>query len=386
MRNRARCRSVWVLLGLWACTLPSAAQTTELDASLNESVLMVPKKQWLSVALETTLYKPDGDGPFPVVVINHGKAYGDPRFQGRYRPGLAARYFLQRGYAVVVPMRQGFSKSEGSYIGVGCNVESNGEVQADDVQATLDYVVEQPWADKTRLLVIGQSHGGWTTLAFGARNYPGVRGLINFAGGLRNDSCVGWQNALARGAAEFAKTTQASSLWFYGDNDSFFNLLTYRAMYAQYLAAGGKARLIAFGKFGTDAHAMFGARAGTGIWQPEVNQFLASIDMPHSPLPAMAQFGSGPYTPAPPQTDFAALEDESKLPFVRDSGRAGYKKYLNAQPPRAFAIAASGAWAWSEGGEDPLKRALERCATISKMTCKLYSVDQDVVWAPAPTQ
>ena len=80
--------------------------------------------------LETTVFRPDGAGPFPVAVINHGKANGDPRFQRRYRPLVAVRFFLARGYAVVVPMRQGFSKSSGSYIGGGCNVESNGSEQA----------------------------------------------------------------------------------------------------------------------------------------------------------------------------------------------------------------------------------------------------------------
>jgi hypothetical protein len=85
----------------------SNAQPFNFDSALNESVVMVPKK-----------------GPFPVVIIKHGKAFGDPRFQERYRPALAARYFLQPGYAVVAPMRQGFSRSEGRYIGVGCNIES----------------------------------------------------------------------------------------------------------------------------------------------------------------------------------------------------------------------------------------------------------------------
>ncbi len=356
------------------------AQPLELDAALNESVLMVEKKQLFSLSLETTLYKPDGEGPFPVVVINHGKSPGDPRFQPRYRPAVAARYFLQRGYAVVVPMRQGFSRSEGSYIAGGCNIESNGELQADDVQATLDYVVHQPWADTTRLLVVGQSHGGWTTLAFGARNYPGVRGLVNFAGGLRKDDCVGWQNTLARGAAAYAKTTKVPSLWFYGDNDSFFSTETYQAMFARYTEAGGKAALIAFGTFGTDSHALFGSRAGTGIWQPEMDKFLASIGMPYEPVAAYAKFGKGAYTQAPPKTNFAALDDETKIPFVRDTGRAGYKRYLGVPLPRAFAIAPSGAWSWSNGGDDPLKRALEACSGFAKMACALYSVDEDVVW------
>ncbi len=358
------------------------AQSLELDASLNESVVMVPKKGLFTIGLETTLYKPDGVGPFPVVIINHGKSPGSPRFQGRYRPALAARYFLQRGYAVVVPMRQGFSQSEGHYIGVGCNIESNGEVQADDVQAALDYVSTQPWADKTRLLVAGQSHGGWTTLAFGARNYSGVKGLVNFAGGLRNDDCPGWQNTLAWGASAYARTTSVPSLWFYGDNDSFFGNV-YRPMYEQYTASGGKAKLVAFGNFGTDAHYMFGSRAGNAIWQPELDKFLTSINMPQEPLAAFSKFGVVTYTPTPPKTGFATLDDESKVPFVRDTGRAGYKKFLTVAAPRAFAIAPSGAWAWSNGGDDPLKSALDRCSNFAKVTCTLYAVDDDVVWPVA---
>ena len=377
-------RSTGWLVGICALVCAAKApivnaQSLELDTALNESVQVVPKKGLFTIGLETTLYKPDGDGPFPVVIINHGKSPGNPRFQGRYRPALAARYFLQRGYAVVVPMRQGFSQSEGNYIGVGCNIESNGEVQADDVQAALDYVSQQSWADNTRVLVAGQSHGGWTTLAFGTRNYSGVKGLVNFAGGLRNDDCAGWQNTLVRGAAAYARTTAIPSIWFYGDNDSFFGTV-YRSMYERYTASGGKATLVAFGNFGTDAHAMFGARAGTVIWQPEVDKFLTSINMPHEVLATFSKFGVVRYTPTPPKKDFAGLEDESKIPFVRDTGRAGYKKFLSVATPRAFAVAPSGAWAWSNGGDDPLKSALDRCSSFAKVTCTLYAVDNDVVW------
>ena len=156
-----------VLLLLCTAATPLGAAELKLDSSLNETVLMIPKKGLFTINLETTLYKPEGAGPFPVVIINHGKAYGNPRFQDRYRPVSGVRYFLQRGYAVVVPMRQGFAKSEGSYIGGGCNIESNGAVQASDVKAVLDYVTAQPWADREQMLMVGQSHGGWTTLAFG---------------------------------------------------------------------------------------------------------------------------------------------------------------------------------------------------------------------------
>ena len=367
-------------IALVFCSLNVWAQPAVVDTSLNESVQVIPKKGLFVIGLETTIYKPDGDGPFPIAVVNHGKAPGDSRFQGRYRPAIAARYFLERGYAVVVPMRQGFSKSEGSYIGGGCNVESNGRVQAEDVKAVLDYVVTQSWADKTRIAVLGQSHGGWTTLAFGAVDYPGVRALVNFAGGLRQEACSAWESGLAKGAAEYAKQTRLPSLWFYGDNDSFFNTSTYTAMFEKYRAAGGQARLVAFGTFGSDSHSMFGSRAGIPIWQPEVTKFLAETGLPSEPQQAYAKYSTAAVMKAPVKSDFAALEDESKLPHVKDSGRAGYSVYLTKSVPRAFAVSPTGAWGWADGGDDPLRRALDSCNRSGKGLCKLYSVDDYVVW------
>ena len=363
-------------------SLKAQAQAPVLNAALNESVITISKKGFFTLELETTLYKPDDDGPFPVAVINHGKSPGDPRFQGRYRPGIAARYFLQRGYVVVVPMRQGFSKSNGSYIGGGCNVESNGRVQADDVKATLDYVTAQSWADKEKIVVIGQSHGGWTTLAFGAQNYPGVNALVNFAGGLRQPDCIAWENNLANGAAAYAKDTKLKSLWFYGDNDSFFSTSTYRAMFDKYQAAGGQAKLVAFGTFGSDAHSLFGSPLGAPIWQPEMTQFLAASGLPSDPISTLAKFGKVVSPESPPSSGFADLADAAKLPYVKDTGRAGYAVYLSKPMPRAFAIGPSGAWSWANGGDDPMARALDSCNknALSDGKCKLYSVDDVVVW------
>lgn len=372
----------FLLAGLCGSFAPQVhAQEPELNAALNESVVLVSKKAFVgSTELETTIYKPDGPGPFPVVVINHGKAYGDPRFQSRYRPVIAARYFLQRGYVVLVPMRQGFSKSSGSYINGGCNVESNGRTQAEDVKTVLDYALEQPYADKSRILIVGQSHGGWTTLAFGALNYPGVKGLVNFAGGLRQETCAGWETGLARGAAGYAADTRVPSLWFYGDNDSYFTPTTWQEMAARYNAGGGKARVVAFGTFGSDSHSMFGATKGQTIWQPEVTRFLDEIGLPSQPSPVFARFGGSPKTERPPKTDFAAITEEPKLPFLSASGKNGYKVFLSKDAPRAFAIGPTGGWGWAEGGDDPVKRALDSCNRKSPEKCKLYAVDDDVVW------
>lgn len=372
-------RAMGVALALMLATR-GAVWAQDLNPSLREEVLMIVNKGGLaSLALETTVYRPPGEGPFPLVVINHGKAAGEPRYQGRYRPASVARFFLARGYAVVVPMRQGFSKSEGSYIGGGCNVESNGYVQAEDLKATLDDVVARPWADGSRILVIGQSHGGWTTLAFGTLNYPGVRGLVNFAGGLRQDSCAGWQGVLARAAGPYGRATRIPSIWFYGDNDSFFAPTTFRPLHEYYVAAGGRAELVAFGDFGGDAHGMFGSRAGESIWQPRVQAFMRSIDLPTEvKFPELVSVRN---LPIPARTHFADLQDVEAIPYLRAGGRDGYRAFLSKSLPRAFALSPTGAWGWAEMGDDPLERALANCNRNSKdQPCRLYAVDDGVVW------
>jgi dienelactone hydrolase len=352
------------------------AQPVAVDAELNETVQVVTKKSGLfPIDLETTIYKPDGDGPFPIAVINHGKAPGNPRFQDRYRPTLAVRYFIQRGYAVVVPMRQGFSRSSGSYIGGDCNVESNGRVQAEDVKAVLDHVVAQPWANKEHIIVVGQSHGGWTTLAFGSQGYPGVKGLVNFAGGLRQDQCPNWKEALAGAAAGYARDTRLPSIWFYGDNDSYFDPPTWRAMFEQYnKAAGGKAQLVAFGNFGADAHALFATRSGMPIWQPELSKFLASIEPPR---PAEA----APAVASVPEAVPPGPAGGSRLPHLRAKGQAAFQAYLaKKEKPKAFAIAPNGSWGWAGGGREPLRKAVVNCNRSGKGKCRLYAVDGTIVW------
>jgi dienelactone hydrolase len=267
---------------LQSYTSAYAQSVPALAASLDEQVITIPQPGVVfNINLEATLFKPSGDGPFPLAIINHGKAYGDPKLQGRYRPYSAVRYFLQRGYVVLVPMRQGFSKSEGLYIGAGCNVESNGRTQAQDILSALKYISTQAFVDPSRVIVLGQSHGGWTTLALGASSPPpGVKGLVNFAGGLRQEGCTAWQNTLVRAAGGLGADSKLPSLWFYGDNDSFFAPLVWRGMHEAFVRAGGDARLIAFGEFSGDAHAMFGSRIGEQIWQPELSRFLEQIGLP----------------------------------------------------------------------------------------------------------
>ncbi|MBX3585869.1 MAG: prolyl oligopeptidase family serine peptidase [Ramlibacter sp.] len=326
----------------------------------------------------TTVYRPDGAGPFPIVVINHPRFTGAPRDQERFRPLEAASFFLQRGYAVVVPMRQGFAKSEGWYVGIGCDVARIGIAQADDIVGALDYFRTLPWVDAGRIVVAGQAHGGYATLAFGTLNYPGVKGLINFSGGSRNTECTNWQYSLSQATASYGHASKIPSLWLYADNDSFFGGF-YRDMYAAYVAAGGQARLISAGNLPHDGHFLFDTDAGRAVWQPAVSEFLRGLGLPNTPLAQYAKHLLAP-PDRPKASGFAALTDVDKVPYLRFFGRSGYRKFLAAEKPRAFAIAEGGEWGYA-WGDKALQRALDFCReNAKKRECKLYAVDDDVVW------
>lgn len=357
--------------------LPSLAveQELPLDYRLNEEIVMIPAGSAGRSRLETTVFRPNGPGPFPLLIINHGKESGEPRRQVRDRFIYMATAFVKRGYAVMVPMRQGFSNSSGKYLDYGCNMTANGYAQANDVLDALNYAREQDWVDAERIVVAGQSYGGMATIALGTQDIPGVRGLINFAGGLRDDgNRCDWRAALVRAFADYGSNSKLESLWMYGANDSLFGPELVGRMHEAFVRAGGQARLVGFGPFKRDSHGMIASRDGEKVWWDETERFLKRIGMPTSEIHTVVE------APAHPKSNFAAIEDIAAVPYLSENGRAAYREYLDKMTPRAFALSPSGAWCWAEEGEQPDARALAACAEKSKEPCKLYSIDDYVVW------
>jgi dienelactone hydrolase len=278
----------------------------------------------------------------------------------------------------MVPMRTGFAHSTGHYIDHGCDMAANGYTQANDVRDAIRYARGQRWVDPRRIVVAGQSYGGLATMALATQPVAGVRGVMNFAGGLKmvGGNCD-WQEALVRAFGEYGRRGKVASLWMYGANDQYFPPALAGRLHQAYTGAGGRAELVAFGPFKRDAHTMLASRDGEAVWLPQAARFLESIGMPFQERYALAD----PGVQAPSQ--YAALEDVSALPYLQANGRAAYKDFLNRQMPRAFAVSASGAWGWAEEGEDPRHNALAACQSKSAQPCQLYTVDDAVVWQGA---
>jgi len=256
------------------------------DQLIRYEHVMVPMKQgFFTVKLSTYLYTPPGQGPFPLIVLNHGKEAGTTR-QPDAKFIWQAEKFVARGYAVLVPNREGIANSGGTYVS-GCNVETSARHWADSVQAAIDYVRTLPYVDATKIVVIGQSQGGITTVALGERNLPGVVGIVNFAGGNRNDKCGGWENSLVSDYKDFGADSKVPALFLYGDNDSFWGDGTLsKQFFAAYHTGNPNSTYIDEGTFADgDSHQFFHRKTGYATWAQPLWKFFDSLGLNSQVVP-----------------------------------------------------------------------------------------------------
>jgi dienelactone hydrolase len=246
-------------------------------------VPITPPRAEAPLHLVTTVYRPPGDGPFPLAIINHGspRDAADRRKQQRNPMRAPSRWFVGRGFAVAVPMRRGYGASEGDFSeGFGpCNAAdfyAGGRASAADIGAVLAYFRNQAFVDPNRIVLVGQSAGGWGVLAAATENPEGVAAIVNFAGGrgspAPDENCSALRPIETAGV--FGRTARIPSLWIYTENDRYIGPALSTRMAAAFRDSGGRAEFHLLPPFGSDGHALF-ARA-VERWAPLVQPFLAA--------------------------------------------------------------------------------------------------------------
>jgi dienelactone hydrolase len=330
-------------------------------------------------ALATTVLRPDGPGPYGVVILNHGSSAlaseraraPRPRF-----PGVAA-VFARRGFVVVMPQRRGYGETGGWFAeDYGTcqrpNYRSAGEAAAEDLIAAYQYARALPAVDPSRIVLAGQSGGGYASVyVVGTRTLPGVVAALNFAGGRggnpRRQGAPCDVAQLTKIFGDLGAKAAVPVLFHYAQNDRMFGPETSKAFFDAFSAAGGKGEYVLQPALGTDGHALFTAPAGVRYWLPAVERFFATLDLPFERLDA----GD------PAKQRLLAVE---QVPHARsDACRGLYKAFLEADGPRAFAIAANGRCGFAAGQDAP-RRAVGGCAGDAGAACALYAVDEQVVW------
>jgi dienelactone hydrolase len=230
------------------------------------------------VRLEVTVYRPAGPGPFPVLVFSHGAAGPAVPPKRTLRATALGRFFTERGYAVLAPMRRGRGASEGTdREGTRCDAAEAraGLARAlEDTEAVVSFVRRQPWVDPERIVVAGTGRGGLVAVVYAAERAGSVAAVLNFAGGWWDERCDVRVGFTAAAFARAGRLTRAPSLWLYAERDSRYDAGAIREYHTAYTREGGEAALHLFPAFGADGH---GLADRPEVWQPVVEPFLARL-------------------------------------------------------------------------------------------------------------
>jgi dipeptidyl aminopeptidase/acylaminoacyl peptidase len=146
---------------------PSGFVEPELISYPGADDLMIPA--WV--------YKPEGAGPFPVIISIHG----GPEAQSR--PGFSStvQYWVKElGVAVLVPNVRGSDGYGKTYVAMDNGF--NRKKSVGDIGSLLDWIETQPDLASDRVVVYGGSYGGYMVLAAMVDYADRLAGGVNIVG------------------------------------------------------------------------------------------------------------------------------------------------------------------------------------------------------------
>jgi dienelactone hydrolase len=318
------------------------------------------------VNFDALIIRPEGPGPFPLAVITHG-SIEDITARSSARPAslsTPAYEMARRGWAAVSFMRLGYGATGGEQLDApgrctNPQYEDPGLATAEQIRAVIEALRGQPFIDGERVIAMGVSAGGFGALALTTLPVPGLRAVINFAGGrgssAKGDICsVG---ELTRAVGRFGSRAKVPSLWIYADNDKWFVPAVANTMFAAYAAGGSKAEKLFTPASGEDGHGLMSRGAHVYFWAPTLDTFLRTHGLP------------------------TWSTDEMNLNNLSGAGaraKDDLARYLSQAGEKAFALSSTGSFGWRSGRmatEEAKRQALESCSKEGAKDCRLVFVN-----------
>jgi pimeloyl-ACP methyl ester carboxylesterase len=233
--------------------------------------------------------RPDGDGKFPVAIINHG---GPP--PGRPRAGMElpncdsppAQFFLARGYVVVFPLRRGYGDRDTAWAQNPGSCASpdfvNSAIEGGrDIDAAVTASDNLPYAKSDGMVILGEDEGAWAMLGYALRPNPNIAAFIVMGGGeggraanMPRRTCR--PDLLIAAARQLGAIERTRMLWIYAMNDPVFSPDLAAALHDAFVGAGGHAELAQPDHAAKDPHALLFSDTGVLVWGPLVARFLDS--------------------------------------------------------------------------------------------------------------
>ena len=239
--------------------------------------------------IKVTIWRDTTRKSAPLLILNHGRAgtVEDQKKMGRAAYSENSKYFVEKGFVVLVPTRIGYGASGGEDVEYSgeCHTKSYPlayEAAAQQTLQVLEYARTLPYVDARRWITVGQSFGGTTSITLAAKNVEGLAAAVNFAGG-------GGGNPKTRPGSPcrpdklqemFASygSAKVPTLWIYAENDLYMGKRYPREWFDAFVQKGGNGKFVQFppmpAELGPDGHSTFTRHPG--VWRPVFEEFLKS--------------------------------------------------------------------------------------------------------------
>lgn len=285
-------QALCLLAALLGSAAPAATQTSGAQGSEEtphrRQLWSVPSPD-PNTSSRAVLFRPPGNGPFPLAVIAHATTQNALRRaqmpQPEYR--ALASWFVRRGYAVLVPERPGHGLTGGRYLEDqdGCdNADylNAGRATAESIALAMNEMRKQPFIHGDGAIIVGHSAGGWGALAMAGANPKGVRAIVAFApgrGGHANDRphdvCA--PQRLIAAAAAFGKTAHVPVIWLVARNDSYFSPALSRQLADAFRNGGGRVDFRELRDFRSEGHWLAESNGDDDIYGAALDKALKAV-------------------------------------------------------------------------------------------------------------
>jgi dienelactone hydrolase len=257
------------------------------------------RQQWLvptpdpATPAHALLFRPPGEGPFPLALIAHASTQNVLRRAQMPQPEYAALagWLVARGFAVLVPERPGHGATGGKYIEDqgGCDdadYSRAGYATADAIKAALGHMEAESFIQAGGAVIIGHSAGGWGALALAGEDPKQIASIIVFApgrGGHANDApgqvCA--PHTLVASAAEFGEDAKVPVAWLVAANDSYFPPDLSKQMADAFRKGGDKVDFRVLPAFRSEGHWLAETDGAEAIYGPVLESgFKAATTKP----------------------------------------------------------------------------------------------------------
>jgi len=225
---------------------------------------------------------PDGPGPYPVMIFNHGSEK-NPAPCG---PPDLGYFYQKKGFAFFTFQRHGHGASDGEYImdlqrrAYQDHPLDRGAAQREavrlqelynkDVESAVAWLTGQSWVDPGRIAMTGISFGGIQTLLTAEKGL-GIKVFVAFA-----PAAQSWNPVLADRLKQAVRQAGRPIFIIQAQND--YSLEPCRVLGSELQLKGAPNQVKIYPSFGSttqEGHWQFASRRdGIALWAPDVSAFL----------------------------------------------------------------------------------------------------------------